>query len=189
MEGLAEQIAAYHAVPYDEKGEAWGKVQVIERLEEHLGVPEVLAFFLGILGDTSEYDMARCHLLKWFEGDPARGTPGHAAIGGCIADTLRREDDWLVKSWLSRAADAYCDVPDVIRASAERLLDSGEDSGMRCGFAGVLQRAGPSEEVLNALRQAAAGADDVAAYVRTILSKWCIVEPGAVPDRGSIQAF
>jgi hypothetical protein len=172
MTKLEEQIAAYRAVPFDEKGEAWDKVRTIEEMEEQIGDRRVLAFFLGIVSDPAEYDMARCHLLKWFEGDPAQHTEGHRRIGECIASALAKEEDWLVKSWLARAADAYHDVPAIARVSAERLLDRQEHEEVRCGCLQVLERLGPTKDVLVAFGAVADSDDAVAEHVRRVLREW-----------------
>ncbi|WP_020475510.1 hypothetical protein [Zavarzinella formosa] len=170
--GLAEQIAAYHAAPFDAKGEACGKIQVLEELEDHLGDRDVLAFFLAILGNTDEYDMARCHLLKWFGIDPAPDAEAHRLIGECVADTLRREDDWLVKCWLARVSDAYIDLPVIVTVSAERFRDEAESEEVRCGVMSGLKALGPTAEVMELFRAVAAGSDEVAKSARRILKEW-----------------
>lgn len=186
MKKLADHITAYRAVPFDSKGEACGKVRVLERLEDHLGDPDVLAFLLSILGDTGEYDMARCHLLKWFECDPASDAESHRRIGECIADTLRREDDWMVKCWLARVAGVYSDVPAIVTVAAERFRDSAESDDVRCGVQRGLEGLGPTAEILELFHAVAAGTDTIAEYARDTLNRWGQSEPDAPTHPQSI---
>lgn len=172
MQELDELIAKYHSVPFDAKGEAWGKTTILESLEDHIDEPDVLNFVLSILANPDEYDMSRVELLKMFEGDRAQDFETHRRIGETIAATLRVEKDWLVMCWLSRVADWYSDVPAIVEVSIERLLDREEYSDVRCGCMAALEKLGPTEAVLRVFREIAAEGDDIASYVRHILGVW-----------------
>jgi hypothetical protein len=188
VKGLQEYIRRYRDAPFDKKGQAWGKVRVIEWLQPSDGDPDVLAFLLGILADPGEYQAARLHLLKWFECKPARRKPeAHRRIGECIAATLRKETEWVVKAWLARVACMYREVPAVIDAVAERLLDRSESLDVRLGCHLALRFAGPTEQVVRVFRELAGDADEVGEDARADLAKWGKAEPSAAPDRGGAK--
>jgi hypothetical protein len=187
VKGLQEYIRRYRAAPFDKKGQAWGKVRVIEWLQPSLGDPDVRAFLLGILGDPGEYQAARLHLLKLVECKRGPDPETHGRIGECIAATLRKETAWVVKAWLARVSCMYRDVPEVIDAAAERLLDRSESLDVRLGCHLALRFAGPTAQTVRVFRELAGDADEIGEDARADLAKWGKAEPSAPPDRGGTK--
>jgi hypothetical protein len=122
-------IAAYRAAQFDVKGEVWGKTSALEALEAFLPDGRVVDFFLGIVADPTEYDMARLRLLKLFEINPA--PEERQRIGECVAAALPGEPDWTVRCWLGRAVAAYSDIPAARAMAIARALDPAEDEDVR----------------------------------------------------------
>jgi hypothetical protein len=63
-DGVAAQLAAYRAAKLDKNGESHEKCEIVRDLEDHLGRPKVLAFYLNLIAAPDEYDMARLEALK-----------------------------------------------------------------------------------------------------------------------------
>jgi hypothetical protein len=183
MDRVAKQLAAYRRVPTDAKGQAWGKVRILEALEDDLADGRVLDFFLAVVGDTSEFDMARCRLLEYLGCAPVTAAADRHKVGECLARALPAEENWTVRCWLGRAAGAYGDVPELLQVATERVLDPAEDEDVRFNCLEVLTRLGPTPAVVAAFRQLAGGKDLLAQSVRSKLHEWGqTAEPGAAPD-------
>jgi hypothetical protein len=153
VDAVEKLIAAYHTAPFDTRGEAWGKVAALEALEDHLTDPRVLPFFLQLIGNPDEYDMARVHLLKLLELDPLPEAAGQ--IGETIVATLAREKDMLVRSWLSRAAGGFSHVPVVLNSALAGVQNVEEDDAVRSNFLAVLTGRGVEPAVVEVLRKLA----------------------------------
>lgn len=106
---VERHIAAYRAAPFDSNGEAWVKAAALEALEEFLPDGRVLDFYLGAILAPAEYDMARLHMLKLFEIDPAPA----ARQRGSGSERVWRSPCRARKTgrcWLGRAVAAYSDT-------------------------------------------------------------------------------
>jgi hypothetical protein len=164
VDEVERHITAYRAAPFDAKGEAWGKTAALEALEAFLPDGRVVDFFLGIVADPTEYDMARLRLVKLFEINPAPAE--RQRIGECVAAALPGERDWTVRCWLGRAVAAYSDIPAARAVAIGRALDPAEDEDVRHNCLAGLRPSDP--EAVPALRRIAA--EDSS--------------PGAAADRG-----
>lgn len=152
MEEVDRQIAAYRAAPLDASGEAWGKTAALEALEDHLPDGRVLDFFLSIIADPAEYDMARVHLAKLFEVNPVPAA--RQRIGECVAAALPGEQDWMVRCWLGRAVAAFADIQAARAVAIARAVDQAEYEDVRHNCLSGLR--GTDPEVILALRRIAA---------------------------------
>ena len=151
MDEIEHHIATYRSAPFDGQGEAWGKTAALEALEEFLPDDRVVDFFLTVIADPTEYDMARLHLLKLLEVAPA--LVARQQIGQCVATTLQNEEDWTVRCWLARAVAAYMDVSVARAVAVAVVLDQDEDEDVRHNCLAGLRTSDP--EVVSALRQLA----------------------------------
>ncbi len=179
MDEVERQIAAYHAAPFDANGEAWGKTAALDALEDYLPGSRVLAFFLGIIANPAEYDMARLHLLKHFEINPAPAA--RQLVAECVAAALPSEEDWTVRCWLGRVVAAYSDIPAARAVAIARAVDPSEDEDVRHNCLSGLRGAEP--EVVRALRHLAAGGGSLGHAARRRLAKVAEAEQGAAADR------
>jgi hypothetical protein len=169
VDDIERHIAAYRAAPFNTRGEAWGKTTALQALEEFLPDDRVLDFFLGVIADPTEYDMARIQLLKLFEVNPANAARNR--IGECVAAALTLDEDWVVRCWLGRAVSYYNDIPAARDAAVSCLLDSDEDNDVQhnCLFRLGQQRDNP--EVAQVLNQLAAGDGHLASAARRELDR------------------
>jgi hypothetical protein len=152
MDSLADRLAAFRAVPRDERGEASEKCKIVEQMEGHLAAPEVLGFFLELIGDTSEYDLARIDALKILGLWEAPDLQTRHRIGLRLAEVLRSEEDVLVQQWAGIAAEWYADIPEVFTAVSAVLTDQGADLDVRHNCLAAVKRLGDSEVAVNVLR-------------------------------------
>jgi hypothetical protein len=179
VDDVERHIAAYRAAPFDARGEAWGKTAALEALEAFLPDSRVLDFFLAIVADPAEYDMARLHLLKLFEADPAPAA--RSRIGECVAATLPAEKDWTVRCWLGRAVAAYTEIPAARAVAIARVLDPSEDEDVRHNCLAGLWGSDPG--AVPALRQLAAEESPLGRAARERLARASNAEQGAAADR------
>ena len=129
MDVVVQHIAAYFNAPFDENGEAWGKISALKVLEEFLPDGRILTFFLTIIADPKEYDMARVLLLKLLETDPF--PEARRRIGECVATAFPGEENWTVRCWLGRAVAAYTDIPGTREIAIACVLNQSEYEDVR----------------------------------------------------------
>jgi len=178
VDAVERHIAAYRAAPFDPNGKAWGKLEALEALEELLPDGRVLDFFLGIIADPAEYDMARLHLLKLLEVNPAPAA--RQRIGECVAAALPGEEDWTMRCWLGRAVAAYSDISAARVVAIARAADPAEDEDVRHNCLSGLR--GSEPDVVQTLRRIAAEGGSLGSAARRRLTDVAEAEPGATPD-------
>jgi hypothetical protein len=152
MDSPADRLATFRAVPLDESGEAHEKCQILQELEGHLDDPEVLDFFLNLIGDSSEYDLARIDALKILELWEAPDAQTRHRIGLRLGEVLKSEEDVLVQQWAGIAAGSYADIPDVFSVVSAVLTDRVADLDVRHNCLAAVRRLGDSEVAVNLLR-------------------------------------
>ena len=59
MDAVQERIDAFVRLEPDDEGECHGKTTIVEELEDHLDDERVLSFYLKVVADSSEFDLAR----------------------------------------------------------------------------------------------------------------------------------
>jgi hypothetical protein len=178
LDEVERHIAAYRSASFDANGEAWEKTGALEALEQFLPDGRVLDFFLNIISDPAEYDMARVHLLKLFEINPVPSA--RRRVGDCVAAALPGEQDWMVRCWLGRAVSRYNDIPAARAVALACVLDPGEDTDVRHNCLFLLGQHRDHPEVAQALVQLAAGDGLLATAARRELKK--DPDAGAGPD-------
>jgi hypothetical protein len=171
-------MAAYRTAPFDARGEAWGKTAALEALEAFLPDKRILDFFLAVVADPAEYDMARLHLLKLFEFNPV--PTARSRIGECVAAMLPREEDWTVRCWLARAVAAFSDIPAARAAAIARALDPSEDEDVRHNCVAGLWGSDP--EAVPALQQLAGEDSLLGRAARERLARPSSAEPNPGAD-------
>jgi hypothetical protein len=131
MDQVAEQLAAYQVVPFDAEGEAHQKCRIIAGLEGHLDDERVLGFFVELIGNPSEYDLARIEVLKIFELWRAPSAQAHERVARQVAKVVESEKDVLVQQWAAIAARNFSDTPEVLSSVATLLADRQADLSVR----------------------------------------------------------
>jgi hypothetical protein len=111
-----------------------------------------LSFFLDLVNDPNEYDLARIEALKILQIWKSPRIQVRNQIGRCIAKVLISEDDTLVQQWSAIAADAYIDIPEVFAAVSTRLTDRGADLDVRHNCLAAIERLGTSNEAIHLLQ-------------------------------------
>lgn len=179
MDEIERLIAAYRCAVFDADGEAWGKTAALESLEEYLPDSRVLEFFLEIVADPTEYDMARVHILKLFEFEAVPGARDR--IGACIAAALTEERDWMVRCWLGRAVASYADIPAARSVAIARALDQAEFEDVRHNCLPGLRVGHP--DIILALETIGAGEGTLAGVARKQLMSLTQVKADSAADQ------
>ncbi|MBT8225836.1 MAG: hypothetical protein KJO75_10105, partial [Dactylosporangium sp.] len=87
--------------------EGGAKVDVVVELEDHLDDPRVLAFFLSVVADPGEYDLARIECIKILRLWPPSTATDRQRAGQVIAAVLCADDDYLVRQYAAMALGPY----------------------------------------------------------------------------------
>ena len=168
IEGL---ISKFHSIPGDAEAEPWEKVKIIRTLEGARD-PRVLSFFLRVLSDGDEFDLARIEILKILRLRECSGDAERVEIGEAIAGVLVGEEDVLVKQYAAMALEwNYAGVESVLEAVTRTLLNEEEDTGVRANALSVVESAGPTPETVGLLK-GLMNDRDIGKYVLTTLAKW-----------------
>jgi hypothetical protein len=171
MDAVQERIKAFGRIESDANGECHGKTTIVEELEERLDDDRVLAFYLRIIGDPSEFDLARLEALKIFQLWNAPNEEAHARVGRHLAKVLPKEEDILVQQWIAIAAENFASVPEVFASAAKLASDSTVDLDVRHNCLSVLERLRGTQQATNVLRSLVDD-EQLGVHVRRILSDW-----------------
>jgi hypothetical protein len=184
-DAVVAQLAAYRAAKLDQNGQSHEKCEIVRDLEDHLGQPKVLAFYLDLIADPDEYDMARLEALKILQlWDPPNDRVC-TRVGRRLAGVLLAEPDVLIQQWMAIAAENFVIVAEVFSAASLLLADREADLDVRHNCLTAVQRLGPSDEVRNLLESLAPD-PQLGVHVRRILKEWGRrAEPGAAADDGA----
>jgi hypothetical protein len=177
MDTIDQKIAEFWQLQPGADGECWGKAAIVEELQRSIGDRRVLGFFLRLIADHSEHDMARVEVLKSLELNPPLPPEDRLRVARQIAMTFRGERDQVVRQWLGIALAGYVDLPAAFEAAAARVRDPAEDEDVRFNCLAALERLGPTREVVSFFRDLGAGSDSVAASAQRQLSEWGVIPP------------
>lgn len=169
MDIVQDRIAAYRRIKPDPRGECYGKCRIVEELEDHLDDDRVLTFFLDIIDDGTEHDLARVEALKILQlWDPPSDTV-RDRVGQRLARVLTSEEDVLVQQWEAIAAKNFIETPEVLAAVTTLLADPRADLAVRhsCLTAVQFLRAKQTASILRPLIQD----KELGVSVRRILSE------------------
>lgn len=167
----AGKIAAYQAAKLDRNGESHEKCEIVQGLEDHLNRPKVLTFYLDLIADPNEYDMARLGALKILQLWVPPSDRVRNRVGRRLAEVLPREPDVLVQQWAAIAAENFVAVPEVFSALSVLLADCEEDLDVRHNCLAAVARRGRCEQVRRVLEPLT---DDpqLGVHVRRVIEDW-----------------
>jgi len=170
MDAVQERIEAFGRLEPDDDGECHGKSTIIEELEDRLDDERVLSFFLKVIADPSELDLARLAALKIFQLWKAPTKEAHVRVGRHLAQALPKEEDILIQQWIAIAAENFASVPEVFAAAAKLVADSEVDLDVRHNCLSVIERLRGTEQAKKVLRPLVAD-EQLGVHVRRILSE------------------
>jgi len=169
MDAIEGKIAEFGRVTPDRRGECYGKSRIVEALEEHLPDDRVLSFFLTVVADRNEYDLARVDVLKILELWDPPSDEIRNQVGQLLARVLPQEKDILVQQWMGIAAGNFVGVPEVFDAVAGLLADPDVDLSVRHNCLWAIECLPDSEKAGEALRPLA-NDNEMGASIRRILA-------------------
>ena len=155
MNSFEELIAKYEAVLPDSKNEQFGKVRVIEILED-VKDARVLPFFLKVLVDENDYDLARVEIAKILHIRKAKNEKEKQGIAESLMLVLKNsetDDNYLVRQYAAIAIENYSDVEGVFEFASRIILNFDEDINVRYNVLDVFERDGSTERTLKILRE------------------------------------
>jgi hypothetical protein len=171
MDAVQERIEAFGRLEPDDDGECHGKSSIVEELEDRLDDERVLSFFLKVIADPSEFDLARLAALKIFQLWKAPNKETQVRVGRHLARVLPKEEDVLVQQWIAISAENFAGVPEVFAAAAKLVADSEVDLDVRHNCLSVIVRLRGTEQAKKVLRSLVDD-EQIGVHVRRILSEW-----------------
>lgn len=181
-DAVAALIVAYRAAKLDRSAESHEKCEIVRELEGHLGQAKVLAFYLDLIADPDEYDMARLEVLKVFQLWEPPSDRVRTRVGRRLAEALLVEPDVLVQQWMAIAAENFVRVTAVFAAVSSLLADREADLDVRHNCLAAVQSLGPSVKALGVLDRLTAD-QKLGVHARRILTEWGrSADPGAAAD-------
>ena len=171
MDAIQDQIVAFDRIVPDDRGESYGKAAIIDALEDHLADERVLSFFLKVVADQAEFDMARVAALKILRLWNAPTSELHQRVGRHLARMLPIEGDVLVQQWAAIVAEHFADVPELFAALAALLVDSHVDLDVRYNCLAAVKRLRESDEAISVLQRLAED-PEMGIHVRRTLAHW-----------------
>jgi hypothetical protein len=171
MDAVQKQIEAFSRLEPDDDGECHGRSAIVEELEDRLDDERVLSFFLKVIADPAEFDLARLAALKTLQLWKAPNEETRVRVGRHLAEVLPKEEDILVQQWIAISAKNFASVPEIFAAAAKLVADSEVDLDVRHNCLSVIVRLRGTEEA-NKVVRSLVDDEQLGVHVRRILSEW-----------------
>src|SRR5688572_30675145 len=149
MDAIHGRLNDFSHLQPDADGDCHGKATIVEELEDHLDDERVMSFYLNVIANPSEFDLARLAALKVFQVWKAPSYESHIRVGQHLARLLPIEDDVLIQQWMAIAAENFANVPEVFATAGELLADSNVDLDVRHNCLSVIKQLRGTEEAKN----------------------------------------
>jgi len=138
----------------------------LERLDDR----RVVFFLLQLLGDPSQPAEVRVHVLKRLRNGPL--TADHrVTVAGALRQLLSSGSSLDLRLQAALALGEFTEIAGVLPALAAQALESHESIDLRYAAFTSLERAGPTTECVNLLRQLS-NDDMLGCAVRSVLVRW-----------------
>ncbi len=150
---IEKLISDYYSVLPDSKQEEFGKVRIIEKFEEFVDNERILQFFLNVLIDDEDFDLARVEIAKILDIRDSENAVENQEIAQSLIHVLKNsEDDYLVRQYVAMAMWNYVDVEGVFEFASGIILDSDEDINVRYNVLDIFFQDGATERTLKILK-------------------------------------
>jgi hypothetical protein len=174
MDEVGRLIEQFRSEKTRDLGDSSKKVGIINRLEEILeetGDERVLPFFLEVLADAREYDLARIEVLEILKLKDRGDMMTDQEIGRLIKNILVADQDDDVRSYAAMAASKYVDVEGILEELEKIIFDEDEDINIRWNAFASIEEMGPTEESKRIMEKALR-VEEFKAYAQRVLDRW-----------------
>lgn len=121
---------------------------------EELDDDVVLPFFLSVVTDQDEDDLARIEILKLFDVRYKENNDENVVMSKALCKILKTKDDDVdVRNHAAIAASNYMDDSNVFSIVSKVLLDADEDNDMRWNAFAALKMLGKTTQSVRALKK------------------------------------
>ncbi|MEW6127921.1 MAG: hypothetical protein AB1757_12855 [Acidobacteriota bacterium] len=145
MDEVGRLISEFKAAKLDANGECDEKIDLILELEE-LEDPRIMPFFLEVIGNENEYDLARIEVLKILKLRDRRSPEEHERIGKAILEVLAKSKDADVRNYAAMALAKYLDVEGANTEAGNLLLNSKTQIDLRHNLFFAFERFGETDD-------------------------------------------
>jgi len=146
------------------------KCEIVRQLEDYTDDPRVLTFFLAVLADHNEFDLARIDMLEMLEWKPWTEDE-RAAIWPIVLQSVLHDPDEVVRSYAAMALNTYQNVPQVVAAAESVVRNRTEERNVRSSAFSILERLGPTDRVVTLLRDLCSD-EEFAPTALRLLREW-----------------
>ncbi|HMA35004.1 MAG TPA: hypothetical protein VKY74_11055 [Chloroflexia bacterium] len=112
----------------------------------------MLSFFLDVISDITEYDLARVEILKLLPAHDYTHSDRLKITQTLIQIFFNKSDDHLVRQWAAIAIQHYMDTTSAIEAIRKIVLDSEEGVVLRHNAFWALRNLGPTNQSVEVMR-------------------------------------
>lgn len=171
MDSIQEWIAAFNLIAPDEHGQCPDKHRIVEELRDHLADERVLNFYIQVITDKNEFDLARlaaCKTLKLWH-PPTNEI--RIRVGQQLARMLPLEEDVLIQQWAAIAAENFINVKEVFDAVVALLVDPNADLDVRHNCLSAVERLRGTDRAEQILRSLVDD-EQLGVHIRRILADW-----------------
>jgi len=140
-----EKLSEDPAAEYPER------IRIIEELEE-IQDPRVISFFVDVVLNKDEYDLARIEILRILRVRAPKEDE-YGVIGRALIRVLIEDTDNLVKNYAAMALSSYMNTPGALDVVKEIVLDVDADRNLRYSAFGALEDAGVGRFTTDVMRE------------------------------------
>jgi hypothetical protein len=154
VEDVQRLVDAYRSVVPSADAEDAGQLEIITELEDHVGDPRVIEFYLSVIADPAEYDLARIECIKILALYPPDAPADRQRVGRTVAQTLWPDEDYLVRQYAAMSLGPYAG-DDAVFEALEHVLVHDDDIDVRFNALASVEEAARSDRTLSLLRRLA----------------------------------
>jgi hypothetical protein len=158
-----EKVSEDPAAEYPER------IRIIEELEE-IQDPRVISFFVDVVLNKDEYDLARIEILRILRVRAPKEDE-YGVIGRALIRVLIEDPDNLVKNYAAMALSSYMNTPGALEVVKEIVLDVDADKNLRYSAFGALEDAGAGRFTTDVMRELLKD-DEMQDSAESVLNEW-----------------
>jgi len=158
-----EKLSEDPAAEYPER------IRIIEELEE-IQDPRVISFFVDVVLNKDEYDLARIEILRILRVRAPKEDE-YGVIGRALIRVLIEDTDNLVKNYAAMALSSYMNTPGALDVVKEIVLDVDADRNLRYSAFGALEEAGVGRFTTDVMRELLKD-DEMQDSAESVLNEW-----------------
>jgi hypothetical protein len=170
MDDVQRLIQEFRSEDTTTLGDFSKKVEIITDLE-YMDDQRIMPFFLEIVSDENEYDLARIEVLKILRLKEPLEAETDEKIARILTNILSNSADDDVRIYAAMTASTYTGFVNLVEVLSTIIFDDQEDINLRWNAITSIEEMGDTEQSRRIMEKALPN-NDFQDYAKRILNEW-----------------